>query len=71
MRKQTHGKIKDLISGLYKSTLMVLVNYIYFKGKDGPCFMGVGEGVSCAPCVHTLSTGKERLMALETGVPNF
>ncbi|XP_057638942.1 serine protease inhibitor A3N-like [Chionomys nivalis] len=33
VRKQTHGKIKDLISGLDKSTLMVLVNYIYFKGK--------------------------------------
>lgn len=33
VRKQTHGKIKDLISGLDKDTVMVLVNYIYFKGK--------------------------------------
>nr|BAE33582.1 unnamed protein product [Mus musculus] len=30
---QTQGKIKELISDLDKSTLMVLVNYIYFKGK--------------------------------------
>nr|XP_048287171.1 serine protease inhibitor A3N-like [Myodes glareolus] len=33
VRKQTHGKIKDLISGLDVDTVMVLVNYIYFKGK--------------------------------------
>ncbi|CAO2587389.1 Serine protease inhibitor A3C, partial [Lemmus lemmus] len=33
VRKQTQGKIKDLISGLDRSALMVLVNYIYFKGK--------------------------------------
>nr|XP_048287160.1 serine protease inhibitor A3N-like [Myodes glareolus] len=33
VRKQTQGKIKDLISDLDKETLMVLVNYIYFKGK--------------------------------------
>ncbi|CAO2587386.1 Serine protease inhibitor A3N [Lemmus lemmus] len=33
VRKQTQGKIKDLISGLDKDTVMVLVNYIYFKGK--------------------------------------
>ncbi|XP_075803853.1 serine protease inhibitor A3N-like [Microtus pennsylvanicus] len=33
VRKQTHGKINDLVSALDKSTLMVLVNYIYFKGK--------------------------------------
>ncbi|XP_040598496.1 serine protease inhibitor A3N [Mesocricetus auratus] len=31
--KQTHGKIKDLISDLDDQTVMVLVNYIYFKGK--------------------------------------
>ncbi|ERE72988.1 serine protease inhibitor A3C-like protein [Cricetulus griseus] len=31
--KQTHGKIKELISDLDDSALMVLVNYIYFKGK--------------------------------------
>nr|BAE23834.1 unnamed protein product [Mus musculus] len=29
----TQGKIKELISDLDKRTLMVLVNYIYFKGK--------------------------------------
>ncbi|XP_059135454.1 serine protease inhibitor A3N-like [Peromyscus eremicus] len=33
VRKQTHGKIKELISDLDESSLMVLVNYIYFKGK--------------------------------------
>ncbi|XP_036062381.1 serine protease inhibitor A3N-like [Onychomys torridus] len=31
--KQTQGKIKELISDLEEETLMVLVNYIYFKGK--------------------------------------
>ncbi|XP_041489242.1 serine protease inhibitor A3F-like [Microtus oregoni] len=31
--KQTQGKIKELISGLNENTVMVLVNYIYFKGK--------------------------------------
>ncbi|CAH6850716.1 serine protease inhibitor A3N [Phodopus roborovskii] len=31
--KHTQGKIKDLISDLDDQTLMVLVNYIYFKGK--------------------------------------
>ncbi|XP_006240581.2 serine protease inhibitor A3F-like [Rattus norvegicus] len=33
VRKQTQGKIKELISVLDKKTSMVLVNYIYFKGK--------------------------------------
>ncbi|KAK7817445.1 hypothetical protein U0070_024919 [Myodes glareolus] len=33
VRKQTQGKIKDLISDLDEDALMVLVNYIYFKGK--------------------------------------
>ncbi|XP_037066696.1 serine protease inhibitor A3F-like isoform X3 [Peromyscus leucopus] len=33
VNKQTQGKIKELISDLDKSSLMVLVNYIYFKGK--------------------------------------
>ncbi|XP_037066695.1 serine protease inhibitor A3F-like isoform X1 [Peromyscus leucopus] len=31
--KQTQGKISELISDLDEQTLMVLVNYIYFKGK--------------------------------------
>ncbi|XP_006990989.1 serine protease inhibitor A3G-like [Peromyscus maniculatus bairdii] len=31
--KQTQGKISELISALDNQTLMVLVNYIYFKGK--------------------------------------
>ena len=31
----------------------------------------VGEGVDCAPCIPTLSTGKEGLMALRIWVPNF
>ena len=35
VRKQTQGKIKELISGLDKDTLMVLMNYIYFKDEDG------------------------------------
>ncbi|XP_051006801.1 serine protease inhibitor A3F-like [Acomys russatus] len=33
VRKQTQGKIKELISQLDRRTSMVLVNYIYFKGK--------------------------------------
>lgn len=33
VRNQTQGKIKELISDLDESVLMVLVNYIYFKGK--------------------------------------
>ncbi|XP_052594827.1 serine protease inhibitor A3N-like [Peromyscus californicus insignis] len=33
VRKQTQGKIKELISDLDNQTVMVLVNYIYFKGK--------------------------------------
>ncbi|XP_038192902.1 serine protease inhibitor A3N-like [Arvicola amphibius] len=33
VRNQTQGKIKQLISDLDESILMVLVNYIYFKGK--------------------------------------
>lgn len=33
VRNQTQGKIEDLISGLDKDTVMVLVSYIYFKGK--------------------------------------
>ncbi|XP_021044743.1 serine protease inhibitor A3F-like [Mus pahari] len=33
VRKQTQGKIKELVSDLDERTLMVLVNYIYFKGK--------------------------------------
>ncbi|XP_051006802.1 serine protease inhibitor A3N-like [Acomys russatus] len=33
VRKQTQGKIKELISDLDKRTSMVLVDYIYFKDK--------------------------------------
>ncbi|XP_051006793.1 serine protease inhibitor A3N-like [Acomys russatus] len=33
VRKQTQGKIKELISDLDDRISMVLVNYIYFKGK--------------------------------------
>ncbi|XP_008835792.1 alpha-1-antichymotrypsin [Nannospalax galili] len=33
VKKETQGKIKDLISDLDPQTVMVLVNYIYFKGK--------------------------------------
>ncbi|XP_028620316.1 serine protease inhibitor A3N-like [Grammomys surdaster] len=33
VKKETQGKIKELISDLEKQTSMVLVNYIYFKGK--------------------------------------
>jgi hypothetical protein len=39
----TQGKIKELISGLKESTLMVLVNYIYFKGGRGHCLGVEGE----------------------------
>uniref|UniRef100_A0A8C8UQR6 Serpin domain-containing protein n=1 Tax=Peromyscus maniculatus bairdii TaxID=230844 RepID=A0A8C8UQR6_PERMB len=33
VNKQTQGKIKELISDLDENTIMVLMNYIYFKGK--------------------------------------
>ncbi|CAO2587257.1 Serine protease inhibitor A3C [Lemmus lemmus] len=33
LRNQTQGKIKELMSDLDESALMVLVKYIYFKGK--------------------------------------
>ncbi|GAB1297755.1 Serine protease inhibitor A3C [Apodemus speciosus] len=33
VRKETQGKIQELISDLDEMTSMVLVNYIYFKGK--------------------------------------
>ncbi|XP_041489227.1 serine protease inhibitor A3N-like [Microtus oregoni] len=33
VRNQTQGKIEELISGLNANTVMVLVNYIYFKGQ--------------------------------------
>nr|XP_004665672.2 serine protease inhibitor A3N [Jaculus jaculus] len=33
VKRQTQGKIKDLITGLDPRTAMVLVNYIFFKGK--------------------------------------
>lgn len=33
VKKETRGKIKELISDLDQDTRMVLVNYIYFKGK--------------------------------------
>ena len=35
VRRQTQGKIQELISDLEKETCMVLVNYIYFKGVRG------------------------------------
>ena len=44
VRNQTQGKIKELISDLDESVLMVLVNYIYFKGEDGLCFGGGWRG---------------------------
>ena len=40
----TQGKIKQLISGLKESMLMVLVNYIYFKGGHGHCLGSGGRG---------------------------
>ena len=33
VKEETRGKIVDLVSGLSADTTMVLVNYIYFKGK--------------------------------------
>ena len=41
---QTQGKIKGLISDLDTDTLMVLVNYIYFKGGHGHCLGSGGRG---------------------------
>ncbi|EMP32397.1 Alpha-1-antiproteinase 2 [Chelonia mydas] len=33
IEKKTHGKIANLVQGLDPLTLMVLVNYVYFKGE--------------------------------------
>ncbi|XP_070268595.1 kallistatin [Myotis yumanensis] len=33
VKKETRGKIDNLVSGLSPDTVMVLVNYIYFKGR--------------------------------------
>ncbi|XP_038607856.1 kallistatin-like [Tachyglossus aculeatus] len=33
VRKETHGKIVDLVRGLERNSAMLLVNYIYFKAK--------------------------------------
>lgn len=33
IERKTHGKIVDLLKSLDRDTLMVLVNYIYFKGE--------------------------------------
>ena len=33
VEKQTKGKVVGLIQGLKPNTIMVLVNYIHFKGK--------------------------------------
>uniref|UniRef100_A0A8C8UDI5 Serpin domain-containing protein n=1 Tax=Peromyscus maniculatus bairdii TaxID=230844 RepID=A0A8C8UDI5_PERMB len=38
VRKQTQQKIKELMSELDECTVMVLVNYIYFKGKWNTSF---------------------------------
>ena len=46
---QTQGKIKELISELDERTLMVLVNYIYFKGERGHCSGVEGEELSWVP----------------------
>ncbi|ERE73837.1 serine protease inhibitor A3N [Cricetulus griseus] len=43
--KQTQGKIKELISDLDIQTVMVLVNYIFFKGEDGHYFRVDGKDV--------------------------
>lgn len=34
IKEETRGKIQNLVSGLSTDTVMVLVNYIYFKGKS-------------------------------------
>lgn len=33
MKNKTHGKINQILKDLDPNSLMVLVNYIYFKGK--------------------------------------
>ena len=35
VRRQTQGKIQELISDLDNETCVVLVNYIYLKGERG------------------------------------
>ena len=53
---QTQGKIKELISDLDKSTLMVLVNYIYFKGERGHCLGSGGKESWLGTCINRMTT---------------
>ena len=69
MSNQTQGKIKELISDLDKSTLMVLVNYIYFKGGRGHCLGVEGEELGGVTCVLYAACCKVGLGSLaEMGV---
>ncbi|ERE72987.1 plasma serine protease inhibitor-like protein [Cricetulus griseus] len=56
--KNTHGKIKELISDLDDSALMVLVNYIYFKGEDGHWLGMEGEDVGWVLMIDELRLPK-------------
>lgn len=42
VKEKTQGKIVDLMKGLDSQTIMVLVNYIYFKGECQPGLGGNG-----------------------------
>lgn len=42
IEKKTHGKIVDLVQDLDPLTVMILINYVFFKGKS--CY---NVGVSC------------------------
>ncbi|OBS66546.1 hypothetical protein A6R68_04911, partial [Neotoma lepida] len=55
--KQTQGKIKELISELDERTVMVLVNYIYFKGAPDPAHIwhSVGDLTPAAAWSRTLA----------------
>ena len=49
VRKETQGKIQELISELNERTSMVLVNYIHFKGESGQAWGVEGEDLGRAP----------------------
>lgn len=59
VRNQTHGKIEELISDLDDGTLMVLVNYIYFKGENGDWLWSGRRGCWLGTCVNRLAAGEE------------
>ncbi|XP_051007259.1 serine protease inhibitor A3C-like [Acomys russatus] len=71
VRKQTQGKIKEMISDLDDRISMVLVNYIYFKGEKGHWLGSAENGCWLGTCVDRLTSRKQVITVLETWMPNL